>query len=150
MAKWKMQRATAFAFKNAITREGRGREKSWRRSLEEWTAVKESWQVGGWKGSPGGDGWWEEVERRGKGGGWKGRRAAVTGGRIGLKEGEASGGFAVLIVRAFFARAAVGTGTHPKTQETTRSNQLEYVWRCTSWFWKLGQITLRREIEEFE
>lgn len=37
-----------------------------------------------------------------------------------MKEGEASGGFAVLIVRAFFARAAVGTGTHPKTQEQLR------------------------------
>lgn len=36
---------------------------------------------------------------------------------MGLKEGEASGGFAVLIVRAFFARAAIAsaTGTHPKT-----------------------------------
>lgn len=34
---------------------------------EEWTAVKESWQVGEWKRSPEGDGWWEEVERREEG-----------------------------------------------------------------------------------
>lgn len=57
-------------------------------------------------------------------------KRAVTGGRIGLKEGEASGGFAVLIVRAFFARAVNGnTSENPGTR--TRSHQLEYVWRCS-------------------